>query len=293
MLTLTFLGVGSAFAKRNHQSNMLVEAWSRGPDSQSAPDDVLLIDLGTTGPWALHQLKDRPGFEYLGRNGRVYYPAIKRVFVTHLHADHIGGLEELALANMFVFADRQDAGCCKTQIISSAEVLADLWDHSLKGGLDTIPGRHALLGDYFSVVELSLEHPGSDSFLLLDRYRFEPFATDHIHIERKYDWPSYGLVVRDLARGESVFLSGDSRFDFEACGDRMRAAGQCFHDVQLIEHPSPVHALLSELRTLPEEVRKKTHLYHYDDVWDSGEYDRVADEFAGFAEPQRRYTLFP
>ena len=27
MLTFTFLGVGSAFAKRNYQSNVLVEAW--------------------------------------------------------------------------------------------------------------------------------------------------------------------------------------------------------------------------------------------------------------------------
>ena len=32
MLTMTFLGVGSAFAKRNFQSNVLVEAWETGPD---------------------------------------------------------------------------------------------------------------------------------------------------------------------------------------------------------------------------------------------------------------------
>ena len=34
MLTLTFLGVGSAFSKRNDHSNALIEAWQRGPDHQ-------------------------------------------------------------------------------------------------------------------------------------------------------------------------------------------------------------------------------------------------------------------
>ena len=57
MLTLTFLGVGSAFAKRNLNSNALIEAWTKGPDHQDSPDDVLLVDLGALGPTALHELK--------------------------------------------------------------------------------------------------------------------------------------------------------------------------------------------------------------------------------------------
>lgn len=32
MLTPTLLGVGSTFAKRNLQSNALIEAWAIGPD---------------------------------------------------------------------------------------------------------------------------------------------------------------------------------------------------------------------------------------------------------------------
>ena len=57
MLTMTFLGVGGAFAKRNFQSNALIEAWSEGPDRQSRPDDTMLLDFGITGPMALHQLR--------------------------------------------------------------------------------------------------------------------------------------------------------------------------------------------------------------------------------------------
>ena len=65
MLTLAFIGVGSAFTKRNYHSNALIEAWHIGPGDQQAPDDMLLVDLGALGPLALHDLKDRPGFEYL------------------------------------------------------------------------------------------------------------------------------------------------------------------------------------------------------------------------------------
>ena len=62
MLTLTYLGVGSTLAKRNFQSNSLIEAWSAGPDKLSQPDDTLQIDFCATGPLALHRLEDEPGF---------------------------------------------------------------------------------------------------------------------------------------------------------------------------------------------------------------------------------------
>ncbi|MFQ5490973.1 MAG: MBL fold metallo-hydrolase [Phycisphaerae bacterium] len=292
MLTLTFLGVGSAFAKRNHQSNVLLEAWSEGPDRQATPDDTLLIDFGCTGPWALHALKDKPGFEYLQRNGQVYYPAIHRIFITHQHADHIGGLEELALMNTFVYRDPETGKGFKPQIISSINILMNLWDHSLKGGLNTIPGRYALLQDYFFILALRMGDPQRDHFQMLKRYRFEPFPTDHIHIERKYDWPSYGLTISDTRTGDSVFYSGDSRFDYAATADRMQKAKLVFQDVQLFDAPETVHALLSELKTLPADIKKRTLLYHYDDTWDSGPFNTIQEEFAGFAEPQRRYTLF-
>ena len=292
MLTLVFLGVGNAFAKRNYQSNVLLEAWSEGPDHQEAPDETLLVDFGTTGPLALHALKDQPGFEYLVGDAGVYYPRIHRIFITHQHADHIGGLEELALMNKFVFVDPHTGRGFKPQIISSMNILMNLWDQSLKGGLNTLAGQYALLQDYFFILALRPDEPGHDHFELAKRYRVEPFPTDHVHIERKYDWPSYGLTVTDTRKGESVFFSGDSRFDFAAYAERMERAKLCFHDVQLVERPNPVHALIGELRTMPGEIKSKTLLYHYDDTWDCGAFDFVSREFAGFAEPQRRYVLF-
>jgi len=70
-LRLVFIGVGSAFAKRRRQSNMLL----------IQGDHHVLIDCGTQGPLALNDL----GLSV--RDVDCYLP-------THSHADHIGGFEE-------------------------------------------------------------------------------------------------------------------------------------------------------------------------------------------------------
>ena len=293
MLTLTFLGVGSAFAKRNFQSNALIEAWSLGPDRQDVPDDTLLVDFGGTGPLALEALNSKPGFAYLDRDGGINYPAIRRVFITHLHGDHIAGLEELAVISAFKFSPADGGARLKPEIISSMEILASLWTHSLRGGLGMLPGRSAFLQDYFRI--RAVRPPGDgglDRFHMLERYEFTVFATDHIRLQRRFDWPSLGLLITDCRTGSTVTFSGDTRFDPDGLGKLMDPARLNFHEVQLEDDRAQVHALLSELRTLPKETRKKTYLYHYGDAWNSGAYDFVADEFAGFAHPQERYLLF-
>jgi len=291
MLTLTFLGVGSAFAKRNFNSNGLIEVWSDSPDRQREPNDTLLLDFGCTGPLALHHLSNTDGFRYLSLKGVINYRKIRHILITHQHADHIGGLEELALMNAFVLADAHPRGVFKPQIVSSMTILVNLWDTSLKGGMSPLPGRYALLHDYFNINALKSTANGYEPYVLGGRYRFEIFPTDHIRIERKYDWPSYGVEISDVQNGESVFFSGDTRFDFKAYEPRMRQAKLNFHDVQLTEQTSAVHALMRELRTMPPEIKSKTVLYHYGDEWDDPAYGFVAGEFRGFAVPQQRYVL--
>ncbi|MFH0980107.1 MAG: MBL fold metallo-hydrolase [Planctomycetota bacterium] len=290
MLTLTFLGVGNAFAKRSFQSNALLEAWATAPEQQPEPDATLLIDFGTTGPQALHQLKEVPGFGYLKRQDTVDYSKIGYVFITHQHGNHIGGLEELALLNMFAFAGVR--GGLRPQLLSSPEILENLWEHSLKGGLGVIHGRAATLEDYFVSRPVRTDVAQAERFTWAGRYELQPFVTDHVRLGAKYDWPSLGLLIRDGASRASVFFSGDTGFDFEAYGEMMGRARLCFHEVHLGDEELAVHSSLSQLRTLPEAIKKKTYLYHYSDDWDCGRYEVVQQEFAGFARPFHRYVLF-
>lgn len=293
VLTLTFLGVGSAFAKRNLQSNVLLEAWSRGPGEQHSPDACTLVDFGCTGPLAMHRLKDRKGFEYLDCGGLINYPAIQSVVVTHLHADHVGGLEELALMTRYNFPNAADTEHRRTELVGSREVLSSLWEHTLKGGLGPLRGRPAQLADYFTIRTVCGRGEGTpDRVRILDRYELIFFRTQHVQMINKYDWPSYGLLLADDRTGDTVLYSGDTRFDPDSLGDMMARARLIFHDVQLEETEDPLHPPLSALHTLPEPVRRKMVLYHYGDDWDNPQYDFVSKDFAGFAQPMRRYTLF-
>lgn len=293
MLTLTFLGVGSAFSKRNYQSNALVEAWTHGPEKQSAPDEVLLIDFGATAPRALHELMQLPGFTYLADGQSINYSALSRVFITHLHSDHIGGLEELAIKTKYSRSAQSRKPAPKPELLSSEEVLNNLWEHSLKGGLGAISGREAGAADYFTMCPLRKK---DDRFLqpfsILNRYEIMPFATDHVQMVRRFDWPSFGLLFRDRETGRTAVFSGDTRFDPEFIGQLMAETVISFHEVQFAAEADTVHSPISELMSLPEHVRRKSLLYHFDDDFDSPSSQKFACHFQGLASPYRRNPLF-
>lgn len=287
MLTLTFLGVGSAFARRNRQSNALLEAWSRGPGLQAVPDDLLLIDFGGTGPAALHDLRTMPGFEYLDAGDGADYSRLTRIFITHLHADHVGGLEELG----FRRRSARKASCDpipRPQLWSDPSVLSRLWDATLRGGMEVIDGRRHELTDYFDVRPMN----GHQPLVLLERYDCRCLPTDHIHIESRYDWPSFGLHLTDRRTGATAMFTGDTRFDPEHLGPLMKSCGVVFHEVQLEPEGSPVHALLAELSDLPEAWTRRMVLYHYGDAWTERAYSWVSRKFLGFARPGVRYVVF-
>ena len=99
-------------------------------------DHHVLIDCGTQGPLALNDV----GLSVL--KVRCYHP-------THSHADHIGGMEEVALMN------RYTPNAEKPDIIILRDYQDLLWSKSLAGGCESCEvnqGRLLQLSDFFNIL---------------------------------------------------------------------------------------------------------------------------------------------
>jgi len=252
-LELFFLGVGSAFAMKNYQTNFFI---IKG-------DSHILVDFGSYAPIALKN------------NSEIKIEDIEFILPTHSHNDHIGGLENIALTNRYVA--QKFMGKPKTKMIIDENYQRILWDYSLRGGLEwnEIDGMaHKLqFSDYFDVVRPTWKifSPRETFMVDIGDIHIEMFRTNHIP-EQSNKWEasfiSYGLMIDN-----KVFVSGDTQFDEELI-ETYKDAEIMFHDVQFF--PGAVHAPLEDLKTLPEEIKGKMHLIHYADSYDK-------QDIAGFA----------
>ena len=246
-LTLTFLGCGSAFAKSLNQTNLLVV---KG-------EDHFLIDMGTTSAKVLHD------------NG-VGVSDIDHFLITHSHADHIGGLEEVQLFNRYV-ARR------KANMIITKQYESQLWNESLKGGSEWSEGRRLRFTDLWTV-----QRPRKVRGYTRDVYQTEVgsisvkmFRTRHFP-DSAESWQdsvwSCGVLIDD-----HVLFTSDTQFDPELLEefDSKHSLSAIFHDCQLFT--GGVHTGIEELATLPAELKQKLILVHYGDRWrDYREFARKA-----------------
>ena len=215
MMEIIFLGTGDAFSKQYYQTNLLLRF----------NDTNLLIDCGSTCSTSLYHLGIPLG-------------EIQNVFISHLHSDHIGGLEELALQNRYVFRK-------KVNLFIAENLAQDIWDCCLRGGLEYTEDGLATLDDYFNVYPVAMQ------FTIADRM-FEIIPTMHIR-----DMKTYGLYFNrifytdDTIFNEPMLLQMDPRCDL------------IIHDCTFKENP--VHTYFDSLASLPEEIRKKIYITHYND----------------------------
>ncbi|MBW5444737.1 MBL fold metallo-hydrolase [Cohnella sp. CFH 77786] len=237
------LGTGSAFAKAFYNNNALLESGGR----------TLLVDCGITAPRALHELGK--GFD-----------EIDAVLVSHIHADHVGGLEEFAFQMKFIYRR-------KPVLYAADALIGPLWEHSLRGGLEQ-DGGHSL-HDYFEVRPLT---PGTPAELL-PGLKAELLLTPHIPNK-----PSYSILFND-----HFFYTADMTFDRELLERLVKERGvkSIFHDCQL-HPPGVVHADLARLLTLPEELQRIVYLMHYGD--DQPEFVGRTGRMR-FVEQHRTYTI--
>ncbi len=230
------VGVGEAFAKTLYQTNFLV---------RPAEGDPFLVDCGHTASRALRAVG-------------VSLREVARVVVSHLHADHIGGLEELGFLGYFVWEERPE-------LYLPEDLIPWLWPHALEAGMgQRLQDRDGVsfdagLDTYFRVRPVH----GGEAFRM-GSVRLTPFPTPHVPGR-----PSWGFRLDDLATGGSVLLTCDTRFHPENLEAFGRDADAVFHDCQLFSNGGHIHATLEELLTLPEGWQERIWLVHYGDDWAS------------------------
>ncbi|MCL2155549.1 MAG: MBL fold metallo-hydrolase [Leptospirales bacterium] len=264
-LELFFLGTGSAFTKRQYQTNLLI---IKG-------NDHLLIDCGTKCSQAIAEL----GLDLSN---------INNYLITHSHADHIGGLEEVSLYRRYVTRE-------KPVMVITEQYQNILWNMSLRGGCEyneyNEDNNKLLFEDYWDVLrpELLPDYSRETFGIKVDNIDIKMMRTIHIP-DSSSDWQnsfwSCGVIIddrilftSDTRHDEDLIKFYDSKFNLEAI----------FHDCQFFT--GGVHASLDELNNFPNNIKSKMYLTHYGDNWENFE-DKIKDYgFAGLAIHHQFYQF--
>ncbi len=260
-LSLYFIGTGSAFAKTLNQNNLLIVKGN----------DHLLVDCGTKCSQALHQVG-------------LPISTVKNFLITHSHADHVGGLEEVQLFGRYVSQQKP------TMVINNTYQKI-LWEQSLRGGSERSEARDLTFTDLWSVVRPKK----------LKGYPRETWATSigsiNIKMPRTMHFPDSANSWKDSAWScgviidDRILYSSDTRFDRELIEtfDKKFKFDIIFHDCQLFT--AGIHASIDELSTLPIKLKRKMILMHYGDNWRDFRAQSTEAGFHSWAQQGKTYTF--
>ena len=222
------LGVGGAFTKTNYHNNYIFQLGGK----------LLLVDAGTT----LRTSLTEAGYRYTD---------IDFVYISHLHFDHVGGLEEMILQRYWNFENGQHVPL-KTKIIVHEKLL-----HSIRSIL-----THSLNNQGHSVEDFcQLITPKNEGSMFIEDYTFTVFDTTNAHQEGMI---SSGFKLSK--RGKNLVYTSDIK--------RLEQANMLSHvddstiaifqDVSFTTNGA--HATLEEvLNYYPPETHEKIYAMHYND----------------------------
>ncbi|MED1863344.1 MBL fold metallo-hydrolase [Fictibacillus nanhaiensis] len=199
------LGVNGAFTQYYH-NNFVFELGDR----------KLLVDAGTTLRYSLKASKYKE-------------TDITDVFITHLHSDHVGGLEEFAQRCKWVHNHKPN-----------------LWIRaSMKEKFEEVVGKGLFtdgltLDDYFNVYPVEVGY--KNAFKIGD-YLIELIVTDELHAQNMM---SVGLRIDSPDNKNIIYTSDIAKHEqaaFYGLIDSETVA--LFHDVSMIKNP--VHSYIEDV----------------------------------------------
>ncbi|BDH59893.1 MBL fold hydrolase [Lysinibacillus sp. PLM2] len=222
------LGVGGAFTKTSYHNNYIIQL----------DEKCILIDAGTTLRYSLLEA----GF---------HYRDIDFIFISHLHFDHVGGLEELVLQRFWHFEGGEHIPQKTTVIIH--EKLLDSLKTLLSNGLEN---QGKTVDDFCEFICLN----DSDNYKIGD-YVFSTFDTSNTHAVGMLSF-GFKLAREDL---NIVFSSDVKRLEdanlLKQIDDNTTAI---FQDVSFTFNGA--HSTLQEvLDYYPENLHRNIYAMHYND----------------------------
>jgi ribonuclease BN (tRNA processing enzyme) len=245
------LGIGEAFTACHYTSCLAL-----GLD-----EDWLLLDC----PHPVRKML-REGSTAAGLPQPLDLDRIHTVVVTHLHADHCCGLEDLGFYSRLALGRR-------ARILMHPEASARLWDGLLAAGMESVqtkPGGPTVrntLSDCFELIDLDSSRSVASG----------PFA---IECRRTiHSVPTFALRV--TAGGRVLGFSADTTYDPSLIA-WLSTADLIVHEATTLAH-SEVHTPYERLAALPESLRLKIRLTHLPDDFDAD---------ASAIEPLRQGRLY-
>lgn len=247
------IGVGSARSTVNFQQCYMLEENGK----------KLLIDYGRQIPEALryHGISEKE---------------IDAVYISHKHNDHIGGLEDLAIATYDWINKPKNYKESKKKyapkLYANETLMRELWDQSLRGGLETMEGFKANMDTFFETIPVE----PNESFIW-EGWKFSLVQQIHI-MSGSIISSTFGLFVTKEGY-QSVYFTTDSQH----CSPRQmeifyRQADIIIQDTEILPFLSGVHAGYVQLSAqkdsnsidLGDEIRSKMYLSHYQDCVTQG-----------------------
>jgi len=240
------LGVGNAFTSVHYQTSFLVRA-----------NRTYLID----GPQGLFRLLQERG---------VPRESIDDVIITHIHGDHVSGLETLLLWKKYFEKKKVRLYTSKSVFRALKESFFSSFSQGFSSDLQGIIQKQ--FEDYVDFFELGENQVNE----------LEP----GLALEVRQNWhPTPTLGLRLTYRGRRVSISGDTCYRPDLL-KKLRAqeklsetryedlSGPWLWDADVIYHetdgnPDGPHTFIGDLLKLPAETRKRIRLVHVPDEFET------------------------